>query len=148
LYWLGLLESGLHFTPSFSGSDPSNTNTFGGRPDRIGDGNLPAQERSLGRWFDVSAFAVPPAGRFGNSGYAVLEGPGFNGQSLTLMKTFRVTERLSWMFGAAMENFLNHPNYGLPNSNISAEAAGVISSTKGGDWGSRRKIVIRTRLEF
>jgi hypothetical protein len=78
----------------------------------------------------------------------VLEGPGFNHQGLTMMKTFRLAERLSWMIGVAMDNFLNHPNYGMPNANVSATAAGVISSTRADDYASRRKVIIRTRLEF
>jgi hypothetical protein len=148
VYWLALLETGLRYTPSFSGSDPSNTNTSGGRPDRIRDGNLPAGERTLNRWFDASAFATPPRGRYGNSGFAVLEGPGLNHQGLTMMKTFRLTERVSWMFGVAFENFLNHPNYAMPNANVTSTAAGVISATRPDDWASRRKGIIRTRLEF
>jgi hypothetical protein len=148
LNWVALMETGFHFSPTFSGSDPSNTNTNGGRPDRIRDGNLPVDERTLGRWFDPSAFAPPPRGRFGNSGPNVLEGPGFNHHGLTMMKTFRLGERLSWMIGMAMDNFLNHPNYGMPNANISSTAAGVISSTRADDYASRRKGIIRTRLEF
>ena len=40
--WTAVAQSGQWFTPTFSGSDPSNTNTIGGRPDRVGDGNLPS----------------------------------------------------------------------------------------------------------
>jgi hypothetical protein len=109
---------------------------------------LPAGERTLNRWFDASAFATPPRGRYGNSGFAVLEGPGLNHQGLTMMKTFRLTERVSWMFGVAFENFLNHPNYAMPNANVTSTAAGVISATRPDDWASRRKGIIRTRLEF
>ena len=47
----------------------------------------------------------------------------------------------------ALDNFLNHPNYGMPNANITSTAAGVISSTRGDDYASRRKGIIRTRLE-
>jgi hypothetical protein len=76
LYWISYMETGQYFSPSFAGADPSNTNTVGGLPDRIGNGNLPPGERTTARWFDTAAFAVPPAGRFGNSGPNVLEGRG------------------------------------------------------------------------
>jgi hypothetical protein len=33
--YVATLQSGLFFTPSFDGFDPSNTNTFGGRPDVV-----------------------------------------------------------------------------------------------------------------
>ena len=63
-------QTGEYLTPTFSGTDPSNTNTIGGIPDRIGNGNLPSSERTINRWFDASAFVAPPvnSGRFGNSG--------------------------------------------------------------------------------
>jgi hypothetical protein len=50
LYWITYLETGQFFSPSFSGSDVSNTNTASGLPDRIGSGNLPAEERRIDRW--------------------------------------------------------------------------------------------------
>jgi hypothetical protein len=148
LYWLGYLESGYFFSPSFSGSDPSNTNTFGGRPHRIANGNLASGQRVLEHWFDVSAFRVPPRGGYGNSGANILEGPGYNGQDLSIMKRFTLHEQWRMTFLAAMENFLNHPNFALPAANISVPTAGVISATKGGDYGARRKLVLRMRLEF
>ena len=57
--WNVNLQSGQYFNPTFTGRDPSNTNTIGGRPDRIGDGNLPTADRTLSRWFDASAFKIP-----------------------------------------------------------------------------------------
>src|SRR6185436_9068477 len=57
--WIVIMETGQFFTPSFSGSDPSNTNSSGGRPDRIRNGNLPSSERTLEHWFDAGAFTVP-----------------------------------------------------------------------------------------
>src|SRR2546426_8558027 len=86
--WNVNLQSGQFFTPSFSSFDPSNTATFGGRPDRIGNGNLPTGQRTIQHWFDDMAFRIPgcpdsnpvcgnPAnlGRFGNTGLNILEGP-------------------------------------------------------------------------
>jgi hypothetical protein len=52
---------------SSRGSRIPNTNTFGGLPDRVCNGNLPPGERRPNRWFDASCFAVPPPGRFSNS---------------------------------------------------------------------------------
>src|SRR5262249_32310434 len=65
--WIAIMETGQYFSPSFSGSDPSNTNTSGGLPDRIGNGNLPADQRTLEHWFDAGAFAVPAPGHYGNA---------------------------------------------------------------------------------
>lgn len=153
LYWISFLQTGQFFSPVFSGSDPSNTNTFGGLPDRIANGNLPAGQRTLDRWFDVGAFAIPGnAGRFGNSGVNVLEGPGLNSQSLSLAKRFRVTERLHFDFMAMSSNLFNHPNFFAPQNDIAVPGqAGVISGQHGlfsAERSGPRLVELRGRLEF
>lgn len=147
LYWIATLESGKYFTPSFSGSDPSNTNTSGGRPDRICDGNLPTSERTINHWFDASCFAAPPQGRFGNAGANILQGPGNNLQNLSVAKTFKLTERFKFTFTAAAEDFLNHPNFRNPSANISSPGSvGTISSLTYNP--AYRIIELRGRLDF
>jgi outer membrane receptor protein involved in Fe transport len=147
LYWVAFVETGQFFGATFSGADPSNTNTTSGRPDRIANGNLDPSERQLNRWFDTSAFVRPPAGRFGNSGTNVLEGPGLHMHNLTLGKTFSITERLRFTFMAAGQNIANRANFNNPAANISAPGSlGVISSTKAHAPG--RQIMLRGRLQF
>jgi hypothetical protein len=152
LAWLAIFQTGQFFSPSFSGSDPSNTNTSGGLPDRVCNGNLPADQRTLGRWFDTSCFVVPPAGRFGNSGINVLEGPGVHTHAISITKSFALTERLRLDYLAMMSNVFNHPNFSNPGNNISAPAqAGVITGQHGrfsADRSGPRFIDMRLRLEF
>jgi hypothetical protein len=150
LYWIGYFETGQFFSPSYSGSDPSNTNTSGGLPNRICNGNLPPGQRTVTHWFNPACFVVPPPGQFGNSGADVLEGPGLQLNNLTIGKTFPIHERLRFTFMAAAQNALNHPNFANPstaNSNISAPATvGVISSVDG--FAPARQIMLRGRIEF
>jgi hypothetical protein len=150
--WLAYFQTGQYFSPSFSGSDPSNTNTSGGLPDRICNGNLPPDQRKVNRWFDTSCFAVPPAGRFGNSGMNILEGPGMHVHNVTLLKEFRLSERLRFDYMAMFSNILNHPNFMIPASNISAPGqAGTISLTPdiySGERAGPRMIEMRVRLRF
>jgi hypothetical protein len=147
LYWITYLETGQFFSPSFSGADPSNTNTTSGLPDRIANGNLPADERRINRWFDTSAFVLPPAGRFGNSGNNVLEGPGRHTHDVTLGKRFLLHEKVRLTFMAAAQNLMNRPNFNNPSANISAPGSlGVISSTKG--YAGARQIMLRGRIDF
>ncbi|HWQ54496.1 MAG TPA: TonB-dependent receptor [Bryobacteraceae bacterium] len=147
LYWIAYMETGPYFSPSFSGADPSNTNTSGGLPDRIANGNLPSDQRSIDRWFDASAFVVPPAGRFGNSGVNVLEGPGLHQHNLTVSKKIPVYERLSMTIGGAITNLFNHANFNVPASNISAPGSvGKVSSTK--SFAPNRQIMLRIRVDF
>ena len=149
LYWISFFETGQFFGPTFSGADPSNTNTSSGRPDRLANGNLPSDQRQLNRWFDASAFARPQAGRFGNSGTNILEGPGLNLVNLTLGKTFPITERVRFTFMAAAQNIANHPNFNNPASNINATNVGVISGTRLlSATGGSRQIMLRGRIQF
>src|SRR5437899_10936901 len=83
----------------------------GPRPDRIGNGTLPNPTRD--RYYDKFAFVpVPPdAGRLGNSGVGILEGPGTVAIAGGLSKTFRVTERLRLRVESTFTNLPNHPNF-------------------------------------
>lgn len=155
VYYLSYFQTGSWFTPSYDGADRSNTGTFGGLPDRTRDGNLPTSQRSIERWFDTTAFAAPPPGRFGNSGVNILEGPGLQVHHLTVSKRHRITERVSLQTMLAISNVLNHPNYHFPYANISAPGqTGVIDSTYGGgddfnlEKAANRRMEVRLRLEF
>lgn len=147
LYWIGYFETGQFLGPTFTGADPSNTNTVGGRPDRVCNGNLPPGQRDVRRWFDASCFTLPSAGRFGNSGSNVLEGPGFNMQHVSLAKSVNITERWKFTLTAAATNLANHPNFAKPSANISAPGSvGVISNLREG--GRSRRIELRGRIDF
>jgi len=150
--WVTYLQSGQYFSPYFSDADTSNTNTYGGLPDRICNGNLSPGERTIDRWFDASCFVNPPNGRFGNSGANVLEGPGLHVHNVTIFKRFRLTEKLHFDYMAMFSNIFNHPNFLFPASDISVPGgAGVIGETHGLSSGERagpRMIEMRVRLEF
>lgn len=133
-----IAQTGLYFTPAFSGADISNTNRPSGRPDRIADGNLPSGQRSIWKWFDTSAFVRPAAGigRYGTSGMYVLEGPGVNVFHFGLNKEIAFHERAKLKLEAVAINFLNHPNFANPSTTIGTSTYGVITSTSGGSSSS------------
>ncbi|HEV2494013.1 MAG TPA: TonB-dependent receptor [Terriglobia bacterium] len=164
-YYVGFFQTGQWFTPFFSTTDPSNTNSFGGLPDRIANGNLPPGQRTVNNWFNAAAFKIPgcpdsdpacanPAniGRFGNSGINVLEGPGLMSHNLTVRKRFEITERLHFDFMALCSNLFNHPNFSPPSSTIDAPGAGIITGQHdryfSGEKSGPRVIELRGRLEF
>ncbi len=152
LIWVTYLQSGQFFTPSFDNADPSNTNTFGGLPDRICNGNLPSGQRTVNHWFDTSCFVNPPAGRFGNSGVNILEGPGLHVHNVTIAKRFPITEKLHFELMGLVGNIFNHPNFLAPASDISVPGgAGVINSVYGlyaGERAGPRMVELRGRIEF
>ena len=141
-------NTGAYFTPAFSASDPSNTNRFGGRPDRIGDGNLPEDQRTLDRWFDTAAFVAPPAGvgRFGNSGNFIIEGPSMSVFHFGVNKEIGFTERVKMKLEMASTNFLNHPNFSNPAATLGTSTYGRILGTIGTD--GNRDFQLTARIIF
>jgi hypothetical protein len=146
-----IAQTGEFLTPTFAGSDPSNTQTVGGTPDRVGDGNLPSDQRTIDRWFDASAFAVPPAnaGRFGNSGRGIIVGPGRQTASAALFKSFPLRERMFFRVQISFTNLFNRGNFDVPALNISAPAAvGTIRSIQTRDLAGPRNGLIGARLDW
>jgi hypothetical protein len=108
------------------------------RPNRIGDGSLPENERSADRWIDASAF-VPiqtdptrpgftPNQIFGNSGIGIVRGPGLANVDLNASKIFSITERHRVQFRAEFFNLLNHTNLGVPGINLGAGFGQIINT--------------------
>ena len=142
-------QTGEYFTPTFSGTDPSNTQTIGGIPDRVKNGNLPTDQRTIDKWFDASAFVAPPNGRFGNSGKNILIGPGRQALNLGLFKSFHPTERTSFRVQATFTNATNHPNFGAPNAGISAPASvGTVRSVQTRDSAGPRQGLLAAYFTF
>lgn len=103
------------------------------RPDRIGDGNLSADERTLDRYFDVTAFQVLPpggtSGRVGNAGRNILIQPDSKNLDLQIFKNTRIFENHTLEFRWEMYNAFNHANWGSAATNMEApDTFGVISS--------------------
>jgi hypothetical protein len=67
-------------------------------------------------WFNPSAFALPPPGKFGTAGRNVLRGPTFAQFDLPLQKSFQLWEGAKITFGAEAYNLLNRPNFAVPSN--------------------------------
>ncbi len=146
-----IAQTGEFLTPSFAGVDPSNTQTVGGIPDRIGNGNLPSGQRTIDRWFDASAFAVPAAnsGRFGTSGRGIIAGPGRQTASAALFKSFPVREKMFFRVQVSFTNLFNKANFDIPALNISApNAVGTIRAVQARDLAGPRNGLIGARLDW
>lgn len=152
LYSISYLGTGTYFSPSFSGSSPSNTGVNGGLPDRIGDPYNVLGGRNYNLWFNPAAFAVPPVGRFGDALPNSLVGQPLNVHHLSIAKSFRITERVTYTFTAAISNLFNHPTFNTPLANISAAGTGSFTSTVGvfgsNERAGPRQIALKARFEF
>jgi hypothetical protein len=109
--------------------------------DCLRDGTLSGSERTIDRWYDRTAYAVPTAlnpttntvqARLGNCGRNTLRGPGIVNFDFALARTFNLwSETRNLEFRWEMFNMFNTPQFGLPERNIASNAAGVISSLAG-----------------
>jgi Carboxypeptidase regulatory-like domain len=96
---------------------------------------------------------------FGNVGRNSIYGPHYEDIDASLMKSFRVKERLKFSFGAQAYNLVNHPNFQGPLANIAnptgfgSIAATAIPPTSAygsfqGSAVSGRVMVVTGRLNF
>ena len=102
-------------------------NRAGNRPNRIADGNLPSDQRTVERWFDTTAFVNPQVGRYGNAGDGILRGPGLVNFDLSAFKNFRIFESMSAQFRAEFFNAFNNVNLNNPFTNTGDARFGRIS---------------------
>jgi hypothetical protein len=157
-----LLETGPWLTPSISGSyDASNTNVLNRgaylRPDVASHNYYAGQSRA--NYFNPAAFQQTPsdAGRFGNAGVGILEGPGTEAVSLGLGKIFSVNERMKVRFESTFTNILNHTNFDPPsslqvipgvNGLNTNQAFGALSSAQTAENAGNRTGQVALRLDF
>jgi hypothetical protein len=125
------LASGLWFSPSFDGADPSNTGTVGGLPDRVSDPNNVPGGKSINNWFNVAAFAVPQQGHFGNALPNSLEGQHLYQTHVSLTKSMAITDRVHFIFITQISNVFNHPQFLTPSGDISVEGGNQMTSQFG-----------------
>jgi hypothetical protein len=149
-----LLQTGPWLTPMTSPTqDQSGTNILGRgaqlRPDRIGNGNI--SNPTPDEWFDINAFAPTPtgAGRIGNAGVGILEGPGTIAVAGGLSKSFMIKERVRLRVEGSFTNILNHPNFAPPSTDISSpETFGKTSSVVSVENAGNRTGQLAMRLDF
>jgi hypothetical protein len=122
------LHSGLPFTPTLS-IDPTNS-LAAARPDRVRDGNLPSNERTRQRYFDVAAFEAPRPFNFGNAGRNILRGPGRVNFDVGIHREVTVRERLRLQLRAELFNAFNTPHFADPDAVIDTPQAGVIQNVR------------------
>jgi hypothetical protein len=125
-----VLRTGTPLTITTQGD---NVNTGGGYtqvPNRLGEPNLPSDQRTRSRFFDTSVFARPAMYALGNAGRNILIGPGNRNLDASLIKQFPFTETKYLQFRAEFFNATNHPNWGNPGTTLGTASFGVITSNE------------------
>ena len=139
------MRSGLPFGVD---SNSNTTDSQGGRQraNRIGEGSLPRDQRTLSHFFDTAAFVNPPQYKFGNSPRNVIRSPGLVNFDLALSKTFPIREGIRLDFRTEAFNLMNTPAFSFPGATIGTAAYGVISSTLPGT--DARQVQFALKLYF
>ena len=75
-------------------------------------------------------------------------GPGTQAVSLSLLRSFKITERVELRLGVAASNALNHPNYSTPGLTLGTSSFGLISSMQSADGAGPRTMQLTGRLTF
>ncbi|MEN6534978.1 MAG: TonB-dependent receptor [Bryobacteraceae bacterium] len=96
---------------------------------------LPEGQRGVDGWFNVNAgFERSSSKQLGSNirtmplRFCGVRGPNQDRWDLTMIKNFRVTERLNTEFRAETFNALNHPNLGNPTTTVTSSTFGRITS--------------------
>jgi hypothetical protein len=171
-----LLETGPWLTPSISAggcqvqanadgscpttatgqqqtNDQSNTNVANRgavlRPDAVSTKFYAGQSRA--QFFNLAAFSPTPvgAGRFGNAGVGILQGPGTAAVSLGVAKSFRITEKVHARFESTFTNVLNHTNFAPPATVVDSPTTfGALIGAQTAENAGNRTGQAALRLDF
>jgi Carboxypeptidase regulatory-like domain/TonB dependent receptor len=148
-----LLETGPWLTPTISSSaDQSNTNVENRgallRPDAVSNHFSAGQSKV--QFFNLAAFSPTPAGagRFGNAGVGILQGPGTAAVSLGVAKQFHVTEKINARFESTFTNVLNHTNFAAPVTAIDSSTFGALTGPQTAENAGNRTGQAALRVDF
>ena len=110
----------------------TNNNAFAGfgtqRPNLVGDPNLPADQRSVSRWFNTGAFAAAAPFTLGTSSRNPVRGPGYRNLDVALIRRIPVLGGNALEVRAEAFNATNTPPLGAPNTTVGSAAFGTITT--------------------
>ncbi len=143
-------SSGLPYTAYIAGNASNNVNglaPFGGlRADATGlPVTLPSSEQTSLNYFNTAAFAVPPAGQFGNAGRNTIPGPpsiNFN-MALNRIITISREKNMRMNFQWATSNTFNIVNYTSLSTTVNSNTFGRVTGV-----GSMRTMTLSLRFMF
>jgi hypothetical protein len=105
--------------PIANSSDTSGHFYFNQRPNVVPGVNpiLPHWTPATG-YLNPLAFSQPADGTFGDLGRNAIFGPGYSNIDFSITKNTKIKERLGLQLRAEFFNIFNHPNFALPNHNL------------------------------
>ncbi len=110
----------------------TNNNAFAGfgtqRPNQIDAPSLPADERSVSRWFNTAAFVTAPQFTIGTSSRNPVRGPGYRNLDLGVMRRIPLPANTALELRGEIFNVTNTPPLGAPNATLGSAAFGTITA--------------------
>jgi hypothetical protein len=118
------------------------------RPDVVSKNYYADQSRAA--YFNVHAFAPTPAnaGRIGNAGVGILQGPGTATVSLGVAKQFHLFEGVNGRFETTFTNVLNHTNFAPPATAIDNSQFGALTAPQTAENAGNRTGQAALRIDF
>ena len=80
------------------------------------------------QYVNPGLYTANALGTFGNAAHFSLRGPGYFDVDVALSREFRMREGLTLNVRGEAFNILNHPNFQLPNANLSSSTFGQITT--------------------
>ena len=158
---ISTFQTGQPFSVTYSalGSYTLNSVTYknlvSGRASIVPGQSLYPSHKTKAEWFNPAAFTAPtnaagiPGGAYGNSGYDMLRGPGFQDWDMNLEKNIVFAGRYKVQLRADSFNIFNHPNLGTPNASISnASSVGTITSISSTPSYEQRTVEFAAKFSF
>ncbi|HUQ92369.1 MAG TPA: TonB-dependent receptor, partial [Bryobacteraceae bacterium] len=125
------LQSGVPFTP-FDSRDLALSGVGNGvRLMSNGDMELPTSRprgEQIARYFNTTAFFLPPAGTYGVTGRNILRGPGEANVDFSVFKSFPIRETVRLQFRSEFFNLFNRPGFGNPVATFNSPNFGQITT--------------------
>jgi len=120
----------------------SSDNSFSGvgrdRADLVGSSPAAAElsasrrhSQLVAKWFNPAVFTANAVGTFGDTGKNILRGPRFFETDLGVVKTTKISERISTQFRAEFFNAFNNVNFSRPHNDVTDPQIGQITGLDG-----------------
>jgi hypothetical protein len=147
---VGQIRSGIADTVYLGVNTYGNGNLTNQRPNAVVGVSQYAANKNVNNWLNPAAYSLPAAGTFGNLGRNTFYGPGYAQEDLSLIKNTVFRDRYTVQFRAEIFNFMNHPNFDLPQATYNTSTFGQTLNTFGRTLGGgvSRQIQLALKLYF
>jgi hypothetical protein len=123
------LSSGFPRNPN-TGTDRANLGHSDQRPNTVAGEDPDDGAKTIQQWFNTGAYVLQPAGEYGNAVRNGLTGPGIFNFDTSILRNFTLGGSRSLQLRLEAFNTFNQPVWNDPNTNVSSNQYGQITSTR------------------